>query len=843
MGKSWQSRAKVHGVVLALTVLISAFASLEPTPVAASADPCPGPAELVSGVCKLTFTEDGTFSVPAGITSIDILAVGGGGGGGGAYLLFDVLVGMAGGGGGGGEVKTCSSAVVTPSDIVTVIVGEGGSGGNKTFDSSTGKEIGDSLAGDPGDVGGASSVTGSSGPAVCSAKGGDGGGAANGNLLDGYLLGGNTGSGGNSGSGKVGGRGLQQGYGYSPGLGFLSNYEFFGTGGGGGGSGGDGKDSEEASVTRSGGVGGSGSQGFGGGGGGGGSVSPFFSARILNCGGSASDGGGAGGSGLASPCSGSVTGGAAVVNTGGGGGGGGIRFGPSDIGDGGDGGSGLVIITFRPYLEITVAATTDSKSYDGTTTSDEAPVTSDVLYPGDKITAASCPQLFDSPNAGPRTLSVSDGCKVFDKNDVDVTSFYTITTGSTAPGTITKATATCSATLTYNGDQRPVVCRGADGNPIGTTTSGGPHPTNVGEWSIGYTFTESSGNYEPVANGTATITIAKADPVCTVTGYMKSYDTTAHTSPGSCVGVKGELLTGLDLSDTTWTNVGVYPGDSWTFTDVTGNYKNASGTVNNEITKTQPMVTYTGLPAAPANGTLTLSARVPPSWCNGPVSYTITPNPMTGAGSLTVSASSVSTVGWRSDIVYTLTANYEEDANCLSDSDPIELVIATPAESARGCGSITYDSGRAASFRFRIRSAGLGESSTHLGELQWIQHDHWRVQARLDWHGTAMHQGVTTGVVTGKATVSTWEPVVGRYRGRWEPLAEDVDITFIFQPEEFPFRRMILGSASVFLNSPTVELASLTGIDEARALTGLDNRFVSCGRQAKAVLSWLPDTE
>lgn len=502
-----------------------------------------------------------------------------------------------------------------------------------------------------------------------------------------------------------------------------------------------------------------------------------------------------------------------------------------------------MIITFRPYLEITVAATTDSKSYDGTTTSDEAPVTSDVLYPGDKITAASCPQLFDSPNAGPRTLSVSDGCKVFDKNDVDVTSFYTITTGSTAPGTITKATATCSATLTYNGDQRPVVCRGADGNPIGTTTSGGPHPTNVGEWSIGYTFTESSGNYEPVANGTATITIAKADPVCTVTGYMKSYDTTAHTSPGSCVGVKGELLTGLDLSDTTWTNVGVYPGDSWTFTDVTGNYKNASGTVNNEITKTQPMVTYTGLPAAPANGTLTLSARVPPSWCNGPVSYTITPNPMTGAGSLTVSASSVSTVGWRSDIVYTLTANYEEDANCLSDSDPIELVIATPAESARGCGSITYDSGRAASFRFRIRSAGLGESSTHLGELQWIQHDHWRVQARLDWHGTAMHQGVTTGVVTGKATVSTWEPVVGRYRGRWEPLAEDVDITFIFQPEEFPFRRMILGSASVFLNSPTVELASLTGIDEARALTGLDNRFVSCGRQAKAVLSWLPDTE
>jgi hypothetical protein len=43
-------------------------------------------------------------------------------------------------------------------------------------------------------------------------------------------------------------------------------------------------------------------------------------------------------------------------------------------------------------------------------------------------------------------------------------------------------------------------------------------------------------------------------------------------------------LVGLDLSGTTHTAVGNYLDDPWIFTDVTGNYTNANGTVDDQIT-------------------------------------------------------------------------------------------------------------------------------------------------------------------------------------------------------------------------------------------------------------------
>jgi hypothetical protein len=65
----------------------------------------------------------GTWTVPAGITSVRLLIVGGGGGGGGyAY---------AGGGGAGGFYELASHPV-TPADQVGVVVGAGGLGGLAT---------------------------------------------------------------------------------------------------------------------------------------------------------------------------------------------------------------------------------------------------------------------------------------------------------------------------------------------------------------------------------------------------------------------------------------------------------------------------------------------------------------------------------------------------------------------------------------------------------------------------------------------------------------------------------------------------------------------------------------
>ena len=67
-----------------------------------------------------TFTSTGTFSVPSGTTSVDVLVVAGGGGGG-----FDV-----GGGGGAGGLIYRPAFPVTPGGTVSVTVGNGGQGGD-----------------------------------------------------------------------------------------------------------------------------------------------------------------------------------------------------------------------------------------------------------------------------------------------------------------------------------------------------------------------------------------------------------------------------------------------------------------------------------------------------------------------------------------------------------------------------------------------------------------------------------------------------------------------------------------------------------------------------------------
>jgi len=65
-----------------------------------------------------SFTSSGTFSVPAGITSVDVLVVGGGGGGGTQH----------GSGGGAGGLIFMPGYPVTPSGTVSVTVGCGGAG-------------------------------------------------------------------------------------------------------------------------------------------------------------------------------------------------------------------------------------------------------------------------------------------------------------------------------------------------------------------------------------------------------------------------------------------------------------------------------------------------------------------------------------------------------------------------------------------------------------------------------------------------------------------------------------------------------------------------------------------
>jgi hypothetical protein len=89
------------------------------------------------GVTVVSFTDSTTWTVPAGVTSAEVLVIGGGGGGGESI----------GGGGGGGGHEYKESYLTTPGEEITVTVGAGGAGGSGTPGYPPGTKGGDSVFG------------------------------------------------------------------------------------------------------------------------------------------------------------------------------------------------------------------------------------------------------------------------------------------------------------------------------------------------------------------------------------------------------------------------------------------------------------------------------------------------------------------------------------------------------------------------------------------------------------------------------------------------------------------------------------------------------------------------
>jgi hypothetical protein len=122
-----------------------------------------------TGPGAVYFTSNGTYTVPAGVTAVQITVTGAGGGGGGG----NVTLGWDGGGGGqGGSVTVVSD--VTAGDVLTVGVGKGGIAGVNDAD-------GCGSSGEEGFSGGGSFVridSGgiASGTPLAAASGGGGGG-------------------------------------------------------------------------------------------------------------------------------------------------------------------------------------------------------------------------------------------------------------------------------------------------------------------------------------------------------------------------------------------------------------------------------------------------------------------------------------------------------------------------------------------------------------------------------------------------------------------------------------------------------------------------------------------
>ena len=152
--------------------------------------------------------------------------------------------------------------------------------------------------------------------------------------------------------------------------------------------------------------------------------------------------------------------------------------------------------------------------------------------------------------------------------------------------TINKAAATVVVTpyaVTYDGNAHTATgtATGVSGEALAGLNLSGTTHTAAGTYADSWTFTDATGNYSN-AGATVSDSIARAKATVVVTPYSVVYDGSAHTATGSATGVKGESLAGLSLAGTTHTNAGTYT-DTWTFTDVTGNYNNASATVTDQI--------------------------------------------------------------------------------------------------------------------------------------------------------------------------------------------------------------------------------------------------------------------
>lgn len=234
-----------------------------------------------------TFTSSGTFTVLSGSGDVEYLVIGGGGGGGN---------GLA-GGGGAGAYRTGTHAVNDVTSTYTVTIGAGGAG--STTANTSGSNGGSSVF-----------------DTITSTGGGYGGGE---NLAGGVTSGGSAGGSGNTATQTAGGTYGNDGGGDASGT----------NGGGGGGSGANGNDGS----------------GLNGGDGGTGTYSSISGSSVCRAGG----GGGAGystgtnGSGQCGGGSGTATAGtSATANTGSGGGGG-----RDPTYDGGNGGSGIVILRYQ----------------------------------------------------------------------------------------------------------------------------------------------------------------------------------------------------------------------------------------------------------------------------------------------------------------------------------------------------------------------------------------------------------------------------------------------------------------------------------------------------------------
>src|SRR6185437_12281380 len=234
----------------------------------------------------------------------------------------------------------------------------------------------------------------------------------------------------------------------------------------------------------------------------------------------------------------------------------------------------------------------------------------------------------------PQTGIFNPSCAVVSQQVNKATASITVTPYSV---TFDGAPHTATGTATGVGN----VDLSADLVLTGTTHSAaGDYPND------GWTFTDPTGNYNP-ASGSVHDFIGKATATITVTPYSVTYDGNPHTASGSATGIGNvDLSADLVLTGTTHTLAGDYPSDGWTFTDPTGNYNPANGSVHDVINQVQVTIVlsnrtqiYDGLPKAVSYTAVPNMGGVAVIYTGVSVTYPATSNPPTNAGTYSVVAS------------------------------------------------------------------------------------------------------------------------------------------------------------------------------------------------------------
>jgi|GEM_PF-1061530 len=221
--KTSDARSSAISILITLIFIVSFMAAVLPQVIS------PKPVYAYDP-SLIAYTANGSWTAPAGVTSITVLVVGGGGGGAGAG---GIPINDGGGGGAGGLIFNASYPV-TPGNSYTVTVGPGGPYGNGNASGTTGgNSVFDTLTAKGGGGGGCYNANG---------KGGGSGGGGSGASSSGYATAGGSGT---SGQGNTGGKGYKGSEGAGGGGGGNTSVGSDGTcpgglgKGGNGGSGGD----------------------------------------------------------------------------------------------------------------------------------------------------------------------------------------------------------------------------------------------------------------------------------------------------------------------------------------------------------------------------------------------------------------------------------------------------------------------------------------------------------------------------------------------------------------------------------------------------------------------------